>query len=58
MILAGSEDEVLPSRVQKEMSRLFPRAEFREVIGVGHSIYFEDPEGFNRIIDDFISKSR
>ncbi|MBU2547403.1 MAG: alpha/beta hydrolase [Proteobacteria bacterium] len=57
MIMAASEDEIFPRRMLKGLAGLFPSAEFMEFEGIGHSVYFEYPEGFNRAVEAFVSRA-
>jgi len=39
------------------MARRIPQARFVKVPGAGHSVYFERPEEFNRILRDFLKEA-
>ena len=55
MLIAGSVDEIFPCAMLKKLSGLFPDAAFKEFEGLGHSVYFEDPDAFNRTVEAFIA---
>jgi 3-oxoadipate enol-lactonase len=51
--VVGSKDAIIPPSIMKHASALVPGARFTEVAGSGHSVYFEEPDAFNRIVSDF-----
>ncbi|MGE3077255.1 MAG: alpha/beta fold hydrolase [Dehalococcoidia bacterium] len=56
MFLVGEEDVLVPPEIMRTVSAAIPGAEYVEIKGSGHSVYWEDPEQFNRVVFDFISK--
>ena len=56
LFIVGSEDGITPPAVIREAHALIRGAEFREFAGCGHSVYFEDPEGFNAAVRTFLAK--
>ena len=42
--------------VAREVSAIHPRAEYVEVAGSGHSVYFEDAAAFNDHVGAFLAK--
>ena len=54
--MASEHDALFPPEAIREVASLIPGAELREIAGSGHSPYFEVPEVFNRIVDDFVGK--
>jgi pimeloyl-ACP methyl ester carboxylesterase len=54
MLLVGEEDALAPAPVMELMARRIPQARFVKVPGAGHSVYFEKPDNFNRILTDFL----
>jgi 3-oxoadipate enol-lactonase len=54
MLLVGEEDALAPAPVMELMARRIPQARFVKVPGAGHSVYFEKPDDFNRILADFL----
>jgi pimeloyl-ACP methyl ester carboxylesterase len=39
----------------EEVAAAIPGARLEVIPGVGHSTYFEAPEIFNRVVDDFLA---
>jgi pimeloyl-ACP methyl ester carboxylesterase len=56
LVLSGEEDLLFPPEVLREVAELIPGAEIRSFPGVGHSTYFEDPDRFNRVVEEFLAK--
>jgi 3-oxoadipate enol-lactonase len=55
--LTGDEDVVYPPFLSDILAKLMPRAEVAQVKQAGHSVYFERPAEFNRIVDAFLAKN-
>jgi pimeloyl-ACP methyl ester carboxylesterase len=55
--LTGAEDLVYPPFLSDILARLMPQAEVACVPQAGHSVYFERPAQFNRIVDQFLAKA-
>jgi pimeloyl-ACP methyl ester carboxylesterase len=53
--LTGEEDIVYPPFVSDALAPLMPNARVACVKQAGHSVYFERPAEFNRLIDEFLS---
>ncbi len=56
LLISGEEDALFPTEAIREVAGLIPGAELRTVPESGHSPYFEMPETFNRIVDEFLAK--
>jgi 3-oxoadipate enol-lactonase len=54
LLVVGAEDVLAPPKVMKLMTKAIPHAQLIEVAGAGHSVYFERPAEFNRIVMDFL----
>ncbi len=54
LVVSGSNDLIWPPEVLRELSGHLPGARFVEV-DAGHSPYFENPQAFNRVLDDFLA---
>ena len=52
--LTGEEDVVYPPFLSDILARLMPNARVAQVPRAGHSVYFERPTEFNRIVDEFL----
>lgn len=57
LFLAGAEDIVIPPAVVEAASKCIPGARFETVPAAGHSVYFERPAEFNRLVAKFLSET-
>ncbi|MGH7932831.1 MAG: alpha/beta fold hydrolase [Candidatus Binataceae bacterium] len=57
LIMVGEEDVLTPANVMELMARRIPHARFVKVAGSGHSVYFERPEEFNRLLLGFLREN-
>jgi pimeloyl-ACP methyl ester carboxylesterase len=53
--IVGDEDIVFPAVAAAPLARLMPKAEVAHVPDAGHSVYFERPERFNELVENFLS---
>jgi pimeloyl-ACP methyl ester carboxylesterase len=53
--LTGDEDIVYPPFLSDILSAMMPNSRVAQVPRAGHSVYFERPAEFNRIVDEFLS---
>lgn len=56
--LTGAEDLVFPPFVADALCTLMPNARVVQVPDAGHSVYFERPAEFNRIVGEFLAEKR
>jgi 3-oxoadipate enol-lactonase len=56
LLLAGGRDQLFPIDLQKQALAKLPTARFAVVEAAGHSIYFECPEAFNRLVGEFLEE--
>lgn len=56
LCLVGAEDAVTPPPLIRAFHALLPDAEYVELPGLGHSVYFEDPGQFNEIVGAFLAR--
>jgi pimeloyl-ACP methyl ester carboxylesterase len=56
LVISGEEDALFPTEAIREVAGLIPGAELRTIPGSGHSPYYEVPEVFNAIVDEFLAK--
>lgn len=56
LMLTGSQDLLFPPAMMHSVAAALPGAAIEEVEGAGHSIYFEKPELFNRIVAAFLER--
>jgi 3-oxoadipate enol-lactonase len=54
LLLVGEEDVLTPALTMERMARRISHARFVKVPGAGHSVYFERPDEFNRIVLEFL----
>lgn len=55
LLVGGAHDRLFAPDVLREVAEAIPGARFREIPYVGHSPYFEAPEEFNLVVDEFLS---
>ena len=55
--LTGDEDIVYPPFLSDILAKMMPNAQVTQVNQAGHSVYFERPAEFNRIVDDFMTRN-
>jgi len=53
LFISGTEDIVFPPPAAAALASLVPGAKLESVPAAGHSVYFERPEIFNRLVLDF-----
>jgi len=53
--IAGEEDIVIPPPILDAAAACFAGASVRRVPEAGHSVYFERPDAFNRLLDEFLA---
>ena len=56
LFIVGSEDPLTPPAILQEVHGIMAGSEYAEFPGLGHSVYFEDPDGFNSTVDDFLAR--
>jgi pimeloyl-ACP methyl ester carboxylesterase len=56
--LTGDEDIVYPPFLSDILAKLMPNAVVAQVAQAGHSVYFERPAEFNRIVDEFLGANQ
>ena len=57
LFIANDEDVQIPPFAADAMSRVIPGALAVHIPDAGHSAYFERPQAFNRIVDEFLTAS-
>lgn len=55
LFICGENDRIVPPEIIRYAAGLIPGARYAEVPVSGHSVYFEEPEAFNRIVDEFLA---
>ena len=56
LFIVGAEDQLIPPPVIEAMHKKVPGSQLMKVAGAGHSVYFEKPGEYNRILLDFLAK--
>ncbi len=56
LIVGGEHDGLFPPDVLEDVAAAIPGAEFAVIPTVGHSPYFEAPDQFNRLVEDFLRR--
>jgi len=56
LFIVGEQDQLIPPAAIEAMHREMPGSELVKVPGAGHSVYFEKPEEYNRLVSDFVSR--
>jgi 3-oxoadipate enol-lactonase len=54
LVICGAEDKVTPPGLSRELVELIPEARYEEIAGAGHLSNLEQPDEFNRILEEFI----
>jgi 3-oxoadipate enol-lactonase len=55
LLIVGEHDVITPPSMIKMFQSYIPHARLAEVSGAGHSVYFEKPEEFNRVVLEFFA---
>jgi 3-oxoadipate enol-lactonase len=55
LCVTGEEDAVIPPEAVAVLAGLVPGARLARVPAAGHSVYWERPAEFNRLVDDFLA---
>ena len=56
LFVTGGEDTTYPPFLSDVLAGLSPNAKVEQVAETGHSVYFQRPETFNRLVDNFLSR--
>ena len=56
LLIVGEHDVIAPPAIMKMFQSYIPHARLAEVAGAGHSVYFEKPAEFNRIVLEFFAE--
>ncbi|MBN9182465.1 MAG: alpha/beta fold hydrolase, partial [Microbacterium sp.] len=57
LLVAAQRDDITPIEKERELARLFPRAELVEIADVGHLIHYETPAPAAAAIRRFLAPS-
>jgi 3-oxoadipate enol-lactonase len=56
LFIGGEHDEVMPVSLMATAKDLVPGARMEVIPGAGHSVYFEEPERFNALLQEFFAE--
>jgi 3-oxoadipate enol-lactonase len=56
LLIVGEHDVIAPPAIMKMFQSYIPHARLAEVAGAGHSVYFEKPAEFNRLVLEFLTE--
>jgi 3-oxoadipate enol-lactonase len=56
LFIVGEQDQIIPPPVIEAMHKKMPGSQLVKVPGAGHSVYWEKPADYNRIVMDFLQK--
>jgi pimeloyl-ACP methyl ester carboxylesterase len=57
LLIVGEHDVITPPAMMKLFQAYIPHARLAEVAGSGHSVYFEKPQEFNRLVSEFLAET-
>ncbi len=57
LFIVGEDDVLVPPAEIRNAQALIPGARLEMVPDAGHSVYFEQPDEFNRIVDAFLTET-
>lgn len=56
LLIVGEQDVLIPPPIIEAMHRQMPGSQLVKVPGAGHSVYFEKPQEYNRLLLEFLQK--
>ena len=58
LVVTGALDPLVPPVLARGIAERITGAEFAEIANAGHSSYFEQPDEFNRVVQQFLNTWR
>jgi 3-oxoadipate enol-lactonase len=55
LVVHGTADRIVPYENGVELARRLPNARFETFEGAGHLLFIEEPERFNRLVEEFLA---
>ena len=56
LFIVGEEDQLIAPAIIEAMHKKMPGSQFAKVPGAGHSVYFEKPDEYNRLVLTFLQQ--
>jgi pimeloyl-ACP methyl ester carboxylesterase len=56
LFIVGEQDQLIPPAAIEAMHKEMPGSELVKVPGAGHSVYFEKPAEYNRLVSEFLKR--
>jgi 3-oxoadipate enol-lactonase len=56
LFIVGEEDQLIPPPIIEAMHKKMPGSQLAKVAGAGHSVYFEKPDEYNKIVLAFLQQ--
>ena len=56
LFIVGEQDQLIPPPIIEAMHKSMPGSQLVKVAGAGHSVYWEKPDDYNRIVSEFLEK--
>jgi pimeloyl-ACP methyl ester carboxylesterase len=56
LFIVGEQDQIIPPPIIEAMHKKMPGSQLVKVPGAGHSVYFEKPDDYNKIVMEFLQK--
>src|SRR5262245_9505618 len=56
LFIVGEQDQLIPPAAIEAMHKAMPGSELVKVPGAGHSVYFEKPAEYNRLVSEFLAR--
>ncbi len=57
LFMVGEHDMIVPPRAMRAAHEAMPASRYAAIAGAGHSVYFEQPEAFNRAVRGFLREA-
>ena len=58
LVTCGTEDIVTSEASNKELAAAMKNARYEPLLGLGHISYVENPNAFNKVVDDFLAEQK
>jgi esterase len=58
LLIRGADRDLLSGETAERMARTIPNCRLVEVAGSNHPVPFDNPQGFRRVVDEFLEPQR